>query len=188
MKKVYDYVVIGGGSGGIASARRAALLGKKVALVEQSRLGGTCVNVGCIPKKLMFNAANFLSELDIMNSGYGFNLPASSSLPFDFQTLKRNRDAAVERLNGIYQRNLENSKVELVTGTARFLDNHTLAVGEGGDTYQAEHILIATGSSPMKYKFPGAELTLNSDDFFDLEKIPKSAVVLGGGYIGTELA
>ena len=131
-KKVYDYLVVGGGSGGIASARRAAMYGKKVALFETKKLGGTCVNVGCVPKKLMFHTANFKEDMVVMTkfkkdwfkkSGLDFDF---HDISINFQRFKEDRDNYIKKLNGIYKRNLDNSKVEQLTGAARFLDNNTL--------------------------------------------------------------
>lgn len=178
----YEYLVIGAGSGGIASARRAAQYGAKVAVVERARLGGTCVNVGCVPKKVMFLAASMMEAMHDA-AGYGFH---DVSYKFDWPTIKANRDAYVLRLNGIYERNLGNSGVETLSGTASFVGPKEVAVG--GKTYTADHILIAVGGAPTMPDFPGAEHAINSDGFFELEDLPKKAVVIGGGYIAVELA
>jgi glutathione reductase (NADPH) len=180
--KRYDYLVIGGGSGGLASARRAARYGAKVAVIEPGRLGGTCVNLGCVPKKIMYNAAACADVLEDA-ADYGFEIERKGH---DFARLKRARDAYVTRLNGIYAQNLEIDGVEHVIGWARFVDRETIAVGE--QRLQAPHILIATGAEPRRPDFPGADLGITSDDFFDLEQQPKRVVIVGGGYIAVELA
>lgn len=178
----FDYLVIGAGSGGIASARRAAQYGAKVAVVEKARLGGTCVNVGCVPKKVMFMSA---SMMEMMHDapGYGYH---DVQYKFEWKTIKENRDAYVARLNGIYGRNLENSNVHTITGAASFASSKEVVVD--GKTYSADHILIAVGGRPVMPTFPGAEHAINSDGFFELEDLPKRAVVIGGGYIAVELA
>ncbi len=180
--KQYDYLVIGGGSGGIASARRAASYGAKVLLIESARLGGTCVNVGCVPKKVMWTAAH-LNESLALARDYGFDV---SDTPFNWNALKLNRDAYIQRLNGIYARNLENSGVELVQGYATFASPDAVEVS--GKVFRARHILIATGGMPWVPDLPGAELGISSDGFFELEALPKRSLVIGAGYIATELA
>ncbi|KAJ8655743.1 glutathione-disulfide reductase [Lichtheimia ornata] len=189
-KQVYDYLVIGGGSGGLASARRASGIHKaKVALIEaQHRLGGTCVNVGCVPKKVMWNTASIAEAIRDAPS-YGFKVEGKPV--FDWGQLKAKRDAYVKRLNGIYERNLGNDKVEHHQGWARFVSPNTVRVeSESGEPYEleAKHILIATGSHPIIPNIPGAELGIDSDGFFDLESQPKRVAVIGTGYIGIELA
>ncbi|KAG1141426.1 hypothetical protein G6F37_005867 [Rhizopus arrhizus] len=188
-KVVYDYLVIGGGSGGLASARRASgIHGAKVALVEvQQRLGGTCVNVGCVPKKVMWNAASIAESLrDAKQYGFG-----DHEASFDWQFFKQKRDAYIKRLNGIYQRNLENDKIERFEGFASFVNKNTIRV-QTSDTesfeLQAKKILIATGGHPIIPDIPGAHLGIDSDAFFDLEQQPKRVAVIGTGYIGIELA
>ena len=178
----YDYLVIGGGSGGIASGRRAAAHGAKVAVIEKARLGGTCVNVGCVPKKVMFNAATIL-EMIHQAAGYGYTVGETS---FSLPELKKRRDAYVARLNGIYQSNLKNSGVELIVGDAKFVGPKTVAVGD--KTYTGKNILIAVGGTPTLPDVPGIELGIDSDSFFDLEQVPKRCAVVGSGYIAVELA
>ena len=178
----YDYLVIGGGSGGMASARRAAGYGAKVCVVEQARLGGTCVNVGCVPKKVMWNCAS-ISEIFHDAQQFGFSV---SSYKFDWATLKRYRDAYIARLNGIYSRNLNNSKIDVIEGTASFSGAHEVTVG--AEKHTADHILIAVGGKPHLPNIPGIEHCITSDGFFDLPSQPKSVAVVGGGYIGVELA
>lgn len=178
----FDYIVIGAGSGGIASARRAASYGAKVLVVEYKRLGGTCVNVGCVPKKVMWNTAHCADILG-SSSDYGFSFPTAE---FNWKELKSKRDAYVLRLNGIYEKNLNASGVTVVEGLASFLDERSISVN--GQTYEADHILIATGGEPIKPKVPGHELGMTSDGFFELDRQPKNAVVVGSGYIATEFA
>lgn len=178
----FDYLVIGGGSGGIASARRAAEFGVKVALVEEKRLGGTCVNVGCVPKKVMFNTALHAEMLHDMKE-YGFDVTVNG---FDWSHIKKSRDAYVKRLNGIYANNLDKSKVEVFEGHAQFDENGVCHVGE--QQISGEHTLIATGGCPIIPNFEGKELGITSDGFFELEDLPKKTVVVGAGYIAVELA
>ncbi|OAQ34375.1 hypothetical protein K457DRAFT_105316 [Linnemannia elongata AG-77] len=182
---IYDYLVIGGGSGGLASARRAASYGAKVGLIEGSgRLGGTCVNVGCVPKKVMWNTASIAEAIHDAKE-YGF--PDVGPATFDWNTLKHKRDAYIKRLNGIYERNLEKDHVEYITGMASFISNNSVTLGNG-EKIQAKKILIAVGGRPTIPKVPGAELGIDSDRFFDLEYQPKRVAVVGTGYIGVELA
>ncbi len=182
MSKTYDFIVIGGGSGGIAGARRAAEHGASVLLIEYGPLGGTCVNVGCVPKKVMWNAAQVAETLHLAPD-YGFGVETGA---FQWDRIKSSRDAYVHRLNGIYGRNLDGSRVTVVHGTARFVSNHVVEVN--GDRYQAPHILVATGGRPTVPDLPGAELGITSDGFFELEAQPGSVMVIGAGYIATELA
>ncbi|RKP37274.1 glutathione reductase [Dimargaris cristalligena] len=183
-KRAFDYIVIGGGSGGLAAARRAASYGAKVALIEKTeRLGGTCVNVGCVPKKVMFNAATVRETINDAKH-YGFTLKDQPD--FSWRTLKDHRDAYVHRLNGIYENNLKKDHVEYFFGPAKFVDRTTIQVQD--DQLQAKKILIATGGHPIYPKVPGAELGIDSDGFFDLEELPKKVAVVGSGYIGVELA
>ena len=178
----YDLLVIGAGSGGIATARRAAEYGAKVAVIEFDKLGGTCVNRGCIPKKLMVYASHFPGLMDEA-IGYGWS-PVKSKL--DWQKMVAQVNGEVARLNGIYQRMLDNSKVEVIVGKGSFVDSHTVAVGD--KKYTGERILIAVGGEPTKPDIPGIEHALTSDEIFALPKQPKKLVVLGGGYIGSEFA
>ncbi len=179
----FDFFVIGGGSGGIACARRAAQYGVKVGVAESGPLGGTCVNRGCIPKKLMVYSSRFPDQFS-ESQGYGWS-PVKSTL--DWQKLTRAVNKEVERLNGVYQRMLDKANVELIPGYARFLDPHRLVVGEREIT--AEKILIAVGGIPVKPdNIPGIEHAIVSDDMFNLPQQPKRMVILGGGYIGVEFA
>ncbi len=180
--KKYDYIVIGGGSGGIASARRAASYGAKTLLIEAGRLGGTCVNVGCVPKKVMWNAAHLSEGLGLARD-YGFTFGEPS---FDWSVLKQKRDAYIERLNEIYDRNLHSSGVEVIDGWGQFVKPDTVEVDDR--QFVAEHILVATGGHPWVPEIPGAELGISSDGFFELEALPERVLVVGAGYIATELA
>jgi glutathione reductase (NADPH) len=177
-----DLVVIGGGSGGLAAAQRAAEYGAKVALIEAGRLGGTCVNVGCVPKKVMWNAADIGDKLEDA-AGYGFRLgPAERH---DWPLLKAKRDAYVARLNAIYEANLAKRHVQLLRGFGRFTEAHSVEVA--GRKLTAPHILIATGGRPLLPAIPGVELGITSDGFFDLERLPERVAVVGSGYIAIEL-
>jgi glutathione reductase (NADPH) len=182
MNQAFDLIVVGGGSGGIATARRAAEYGARVALVEANRLGGTCVNVGCVPKKLMWNAAAFAESIADAR-GYGFDVSVAGH---DWAALKKARDAYVLRMNGIYEANLAKSRVELVRGWGRLVDAHTLDVA--GRRLAGERILLATGGRPRQPTFPGAELGIDSDGFFNLSERPGRVIVVGAGYIGLEIA
>ena len=179
----FDFFVIGGGSGGIACGRRAAQYGVKVGVAESGPLGGTCVNRGCIPKKLMVYSSRFPDQFS-ESQGYGWS-PVKSTL--DWQKLTRAVNKEVERLNGVYQGMLDKANVELIPGYARFLDPHRLVVGEREIT--AEKILIAVGGIPVKPdNVPGIEHAIVSDQMFNLPQQPKRMVILGGGYIGVEFA
>lgn len=177
----FDFLVIGGGSGGIAAARRAAQYGAKVALVEDNLLGGTCVNVGCVPKKLMWHAAGF-AEAFHASAGFGFQLDGWS---LDWQKLVSRREAYLRRLNDIYAANLDTDGITLYRGQARFEGRHTVAVD--GQQLTAPNILIATGSKPIWPDMPGAALGMDSDGFFAMQQQPKRVAVVGSGYIAVEL-
>lgn len=186
----FDYLVIGAGSGGIASARRAATYGAKVGVVEKSRLGGTCVNVGCVPKKVMWNAASIAEVIHDMKH-YGFT--GEDGVEFDWGNIKESRDKYILRLNGIYERNMANSGVESILGTASLVgDGKVKVVPEGGGDekeFSAKNILIAVGGYPTFPEGDGIkENSMSSDGFFELESLPKKAVVVGAGYIAVELA
>ena len=178
----FDFLAIGGGSGGIAAAVRAAGHGARAAVVEHGRLGGTCVNVGCVPKKLMWYAASLGHAVDEF-AGYGFDVARKG---FDWPALRHARDAYVERLNGIYARRLETEGIEHFRATARFVGPRTVAVGDSHVT--ADHVVIATGGQPIVPPTPGAELGITSDGFFELAELPGRVVVSGSGYIAVELA
>ena len=178
----FDLFVIGAGSGGVRAARTAAGLGKKVAVAEGRFLGGTCVNIGCVPKKLFSYGSHFHEEF-AQAAGFGWTVNGSS---FDWPTLRDNKTKEIERLNGIYHNLLVNSGVELVEGYARFENAHEVSVD--GKTYSAEKILVATGSEPFIPEFPGSEHAVSSDAIFYLDEFPKRTLVLGGGYIAVEFA
>ncbi len=178
----FDFIVIGAGSGGIATARRAAAHGAKTLVIEAGPLGGTCVNVGCVPKKVMWNAAHISENLKLATD-YGFDVTMGGH---DWQQLKTRRDAYISRLNDIYSRNLDLSGVTLIEGHAHFIDDHTVRVAD--KSYTAPHVLIATGGRPWVPDLPGADLGITSDGFFDLPSLPKRTLVIGAGYIATELA
>ncbi|MDB9538382.1 glutathione-disulfide reductase [Anabaenopsis sp. FSS-46] len=178
----FDLFVIGAGSGGIATARRAAEYGAKVGVAEFDRLGGTCVNRGCVPKKLMVYASHF-PELFAEAQGYGWSAVESS---LDWEKMITAVNNEVTRLNGIYQKMLDNSQVELWEGYATFIDAHTIQVGERQVT--ADKVLIAVGGYPIKPDIPGIEHAITSDDIFHLQEKPQRIVILGGGYIGSEFA
>ena len=178
----FDLFVIGAGSGGVRAARTAAGLGKRVAVAEGRFLGGTCVNIGCVPKKLFSYGSHFHEEFS-QAAGFGWTVDGSS---FDWSTLRDNKTKEIERLNGIYHNLLVNSGVELVEGYARFENAHEVSVD--GKTYSAEKILVATGSEPFIPEFPGSEHAVSSDAVFYLDKFPKRTLVLGGGYIAVEFA
>ena len=178
----FDLVVVGGGSGGLAAAQRAAGYGARVALIESGRLGGTCVNRGCVPKKVMWHAAELARQI-ADSRDYGFRLSLQGH---DWAGLVRRRDSYIGRLNGIYAKNLERRGVEYVAGHAAFCAPRTLTVD--GEEYGAPRILLATGGAPVVPQIPGAELGITSDDFFELDALPRRAAVVGAGYIAVELA
>tara|TARA_B100000029_G_scaffold469676_1_gene507783 strand:+ start:4653 stop:6032 length:1380 start_codon:yes stop_codon:yes gene_type:complete len=182
MQNNFDLIVIGGGSGGIATARRAAEYGARVALVESGKLGGTCVNLGCVPKKIMWNAARISGILeDASDYGFSINKP-----DFDWKSLVAERDAYITRLNEIYRKNLESAGVLQLSSIASLVDvNHVLT---NMGTLNAPHILIATGGKPTLPSLAGVELGITSDKFFELSKQPMRVLIVGSGYIATELA
>lgn len=183
MVKEYDYIVIGGGSGGIASANRAAMHGAKVILFEGKEVGGTCVNVGCVPKKVMWYGAQVAETLHRYAGEYGFDVTINK---FDFATLKANRQAYIDRIHGSYERGFDNNGVERVYEYAKFVDPHTVEVA--GERYTAPHILIATGGHALYPNIPGSEYGITSDGFFELDEVPKRTAVIGAGYIAVEVA
>src|SRR5580698_10610417 len=182
MTDQYDLIVIGGGSGGLACAQRAVEYGARVLLAESGRLGGTCVNVGCVPKKVMWNAAEIAAGAED-SAGYGFHFGA---VAHDWSMLKNGRDAYVHRLNAIYERNLAHRKIQLARGRARISGTHSVEVGDWHAT--APHIVVATGGYPVVPNLPGAELGTTSDGFFELEERPARVVIVGSGYIAVEIA
>lgn len=181
-KKHFDFIAIGGGSGGIASANRAAMHGAKCAIIEAKDLGGTCVNVGCVPKKAMWHGAH-MAEAFKYSADYGFEY---DNLKFSWSKLVESRQAYISRIHQSYDRVLSNNNVEVINGFAKFINNNTLEVN--GEHYSADHILIATGGYPTIPNIPGAEYGIDSDGFFDLQTQPESVAVIGAGYIAVELA
>jgi glutathione reductase (NADPH) len=182
MNSQYDLLVVGGGSGGLACAQRAAEYGARVALIESHRLGGTCVNVGCIPKKIMWNAAGLAHALADA-AGYGFEL---DGFRHDWGRLRVAREAYIAQLNEIYAQNLARRRVEWLRGRASFRDATTLEVN--GRVFKAPHIVIATGGTPSAAGVPGGEHALDSDGFFALTERPERAAIVGSGYVAVELA
>ena len=182
MTKDFDLLVIGGGSGGLAHAQRAAEYGAKAAVVEYGPLGGTCVNVGCVPKKVMWYSANIAHQMHHA-ADYGFDVAVNGH---DWTKLKSARDSYITRLNGIYDSNLDKRGVTYIKGAASFVDANTVEVDE--TTYTAERIVIATGGRPVVPDLPGAELGITSDGFFELPERPRRVVIVGSGYVAVELA
>jgi glutathione reductase (NADPH) len=185
----YDLIVIGAGSGGLACSKRAAGYGATVALIEDEHFGGTCVNVGCIPKKIMFNAAVVAETIDNARQ-YGFALEGS---PIDWATLKRCRDRYINRLKLIHKSHLVDSKVDLFLGSASFIDHCTINVHSSDkqeDDVQltAKHIVLAVGGKPAHMTIPGGHYAIDSDGFFALETQPQKVAIVGAGYIAVELA
>lgn len=178
----YDYFVIGAGSGGVRSSRIAAGHGAKVGIAESAALGGTCVNIGCVPKKLFAYASDFGPSFEDAH-GYGWS---ADNVSFNWSTLIENKNKEINRLNGIYEEILERAGVELIRGYARFVDEHTLDID--GKTVTAEKIMIATGGKPRRPSYEGAEHAIVSDDAFYLKELPKHVVIEGGGYIAVEFA
>jgi glutathione reductase (NADPH) len=181
-KKNFDLLVIGGGSGGLAHAQRAAEYGANAAVVENGPLGGTCVNVGCVPKKVMWYSAS-LAHNARLAADYGFDLAVNGH---DWSALKERRDAYVRRLNGIYAQNLDKRDVALIRGTAQFAGKNTVRVG--ADEYRATNIVIATGGYPIVPRIHGANFGITSDGFFELEERPRRVALVGSGYIAMELS
>jgi len=181
--QAFDLLVVGGGSGGLATAQRAVEYGARVALFEPNRLGGTCVNVGCVPKKVMWNAAELAAALEHAPH-YGFDVTVGGH---NWAKLKQARDAYIDRLNGIYQRNLDKKGITTIRSAARFTSRTEVTDSEGR-AYSAKHILIATGGAPVVPKVAGAELGDISDDFFQWPERPGRVAIVGSGYIAVELA
>jgi glutathione reductase (NADPH) len=178
----FDLFVIGAGSGGVRAARFAAGFGARVAVAESRYLGGTCVNVGCVPKKLLVYGAHFAEDFE-QAAGFGWSLGEAN---FDWATLIANKNREIERLNGIYRNLLTNSGVSLFEGHARIVDGHTVEVN--GQRHSAERILIATGGWPQIPDIPGREYAISSNEAFFLKQLPKRVLVVGGGYIAVEFA
>lgn len=178
----YDLFVIGAGSGGVRASRIAAGLGAKVAVAEDLYLGGTCVNVGCVPKKLFVYGSHFAEEFEAA-AGFGWTVGETS---FDWPTLRDNKTKEIERLNGIYDNMLKNAGVEIIHGRGTIIDAHTVAVGD--KQYTAERILVAVGGWPMVPDIAGKEHIISSNEVFYLDEFPKRVIVVGGGYIAVEFA
>jgi glutathione reductase (NADPH) len=182
MSQHFDLIAIGGGSGGLAVAEKAAQLGRRVAVVETGKLGGTCVNAGCVPKKVMWYGANLAAAVADA-PGYGVKV---QSRGIDWPKLVAGRNRYVADINSYWDGYVERQGITRIQGQARFVDAKTIAVGDA--RYSADHIVIASGGRPIVPRMPGAELGITSDGFFSLESQPKRAAIIGGGYIGVELA
>lgn len=178
----FDLFVIGAGSGGVRAARMAAGFGARVAIAEDRYMGGTCVNVGCVPKKLYVYASEFGKAFDDAR-GFGWE---SGDRHFEWSTLRDNKKTEIARLNAIYRKMLDGANATLIDGRARIIDANTVAVGD--KHYTASKILIATGGWPYKPDFPGNDLSVTSNEIFDLESFPKRLLIIGGGYIAVEFA
>ena len=183
MSKHYDYIAIGGGSGGIASINRAASYGKKCAIIEAKHLGGTCVNVGCVPKKVMFYGAQIAEAINHYAPDYGFDVTLNK---FDFAKLVESRQAYISRIHTSYNNVLAKNNVDVINGFAKFVNANTVEVN--GEQITADHILIATGGRPSRPNIKGAEYGIDSDGVFALNALPKRVAVVGAGYIAVELA
>ena len=182
MSKQYDLIAIGGGSGGLSAAERAAEYGAKCAVIEKGPIGGTCVNVGCVPKKIMWNGAGVAITLQIAKD-YGFDVEQKN---FNWSQLVKIREDYIKGINNWYHTYLKDSNIDEISGAARFVNAHTVEVN--GEQYSAEHIVIAPGGYPVIPAIEGAELGITSDGFFALNEQPKRVAVVGGGYIAVELA
>lgn len=188
MTKHYDYIAIGGGSGGIASINRAASYGKKCAIIEAKHLGGTCVNVGCVPKKVMFYGAQIAEAINHYAPDYGFDVTVNR---FDYSKLVESRQAYIGRIHTSYNNVLAKNNVDVIRGFAKFVNKNTVEVvlADGGvEQITADHILIATGGRPSRPAIKGAEYGIDSDGVFALNDVPKRVAVVGAGYIAVELA
>ena len=182
MKFDCDYFVIGAGSGGVRSSRIASQLGAKVAVAEEAFMGGTCVNVGCVPKKLLVYASHFMEDFHLA-AGYGWNV---DGVKLDWQKLINNKNKEIERLNGIYKGILERANVEVIAERALVTGPNEVQCGD--KKYTAKYILVATGARPTVPEFPGSEYVITSNEMFFLDEVPKRFLVVGGGYIGVEFA
>ncbi|WP_439510137.1 glutathione-disulfide reductase [Marinimicrobium koreense] len=178
----YDLLVIGAGSGGVRASRFAAQFGARVGIIEERYLGGTCVNVGCVPKKLFVFASHYRETFHVA-PGYGWH---AGAIKFDWQELRDNKDREIERLNQVYDKLLNTAGVEIINGTGTLIDGHTVAVGDR--TYTAERILIAVGGWPWMPEVPGIEHAITSNEAFYLDSLPERIVIVGGGYIAVEFA
>src|SRR5688572_26963759 len=182
MTQSWDLIVIGGGSGGLACAQRAARHGARVAIAEPAHLGGTCVNAGCVPKKIMYHAADLAHAL-VDAADYGFSVSVARH---DWAALKARRDAYVERLRGIYRENLDRSGATLLCARARLAGRGRVEIG--GEAHAAPHVVVATGGAPLVPELPGAGAGITSDGFFALERMPASVAIVGSGYVAAELS
>ncbi|MEZ4293747.1 MAG: glutathione-disulfide reductase [Polyangiaceae bacterium] len=178
----FDMFTLGAGSGGVASSRRAGSYGARVAICEESRVGGTCVIRGCVPKKILVYGSHFAHEIADA-AAFGWTIPEAS---FDWGALIAAKDREIDRLNGVYLRMLRDSGVRVIEGRGRIVDAHTVEVA--GTRYTARHILVATGGHPVRPDVPGAEHGITSNEALDLKSLPARVIVVGGGYIGVELA
>ncbi|WP_434939470.1 glutathione-disulfide reductase [Shewanella sp. HL-SH8] len=183
MAQHFDYIALGAGSGGIASANRAAMRGAKVLIIEAKHVGGTCVNVGCVPKKVMWYGAHVADAMNLYAKDYGFDVTVNK---FDWNTLVDNREAYIGRIHEAYGRGFASNKVTLLNGYGKFVNNNTIEVN--GEHYTADHIVVATGGAPTIPDIPGAEYGIDSNGFFELREQPKRVAVVGAGYIAVELA
>ena len=183
MSRHYDYIAIGGGSGGIASINRAAMYGKKCAIIEANHLGGTCVNLGCVPKKVMWYGAQVAEAMHKYAPDYGFDIEVKG---FDFKKLVETRQKYIGNIHRSYENNLAKNNVEVINGFAKFVDAKTVEVN--GEHITADHILIATGGRPVFPDIKGAEYGIDSDGFFALEHLPERVAVVGAGYVAVEIA
>lgn len=183
MPKHYDYIAIGGGSGGIASVNRAALYGKKCALIEMGDIGGTCVNVGCVPKKVMWYSAQIADAIKKYGPDYGFDTELKS---FEWKKLINNRQDYIKRIRASYDSVLSKNNIDLIHGFAKFIDKKTIEVN--GEKITADHILIATGTQASLPDIEGVEFGIDSNGFFELQDLPKRTAIIGSGYIAVELA
>lgn len=183
MSRHYDYIAIGGGSGGIASINRAAMYGKKCAIIEANHLGGTCVNLGCVPKKVMWYGAQVAEAIHKYAPDYGFDIDVKG---FDFKKLVETRQKYIGNIHRSYENNLAKNKVEVIQGFAKFVDTKTVEVN--GEHITADHILIATGGRPVFPDIKGAEYGIDSDGFFALEQLPERVAIVGAGYVAVEIA
>ncbi|MGL5292089.1 MAG: glutathione-disulfide reductase [Vibrionaceae bacterium] len=183
MTEQFDYICIGAGSGGIASANRAAMHGAKVALIEGNALGGTCVNVGCVPKKVMWHGAQIAEAIKFFAPDYGFDVSLNG---FSWEKLVQSRAAYIERIHHSYENVLAKNNITILSGFARFVNVNTVEVD--GKRYSAPHILIAVGGKPLIPDVPGADYGIDSNGFFALNSLPKRVAVVGAGYIAVEIA
>ena len=178
----YDLFTIGAGSGGVGASRMSASFGAKVAIAEELYLGGTCVNVGCIPKKLLVYASHYGDDFDDAE-GYGWTV---GERRVDWARLIANKNKEISRLNGVYRKVLSDAGVRIIDGHAEVVDPHTVAID--GKKITAKYILVASGSWPVKEKFPGCEHAITSNEAFFLKAAPANVIIVGGGYIGVEFA